>query len=178
MQDPESDSYFFSQWRPPHFRAAMNSLLGPFSLFLLLQGFTKVTGQPWDNGSWGAAAVIMFSIPNTSASIPRHVIFGQMLSALVAFAFGYALPQESLNYLRVALSVGVASFFMKLFGISYPPGGATAYILSKEPLVTWRVSMMFFYLVFPLLVGTIILLVFGLFFNNILLRMKYPTIWI
>lgn len=176
--DIEKIGWFSGQWKPPPLQSCAASFLGPFILFLVLQGLTKATNLQWDNGSFGAAAVIMFSIPSTSASIPRHVILGQIISALTAYGFGYALPYDSVSYVRVALAVAVSTLLMKLVGISYPPGGATAYILSHEPVLQWSAKTMMFYLLFPLLVGSVILIVCGLVIDNVVLKEKYPQLWI
>ncbi|KAJ3280082.1 hypothetical protein HK104_000944 [Borealophlyctis nickersoniae] len=110
--------------------------------------------------------------------MPRHIFVGQILSALIAFAYGYAIQSSDLVWLRTALAVGTSAGAMKIVGVSYPPGGATAYILSHLPITTWSTGQLFFYLLFPLTVGSIILVVLGVLLNNRVLGQKYPDAWI
>lgn len=173
----ESSSWFSGEWKFTDSRHLVNSFVGPFIVFIILESLTQFTIFTWDNGSWGAAVIILFSLPTTSASIPRHIILGQILSALVAFACAFMISSQHLHFLRTTLSVSLSALFMKLLGISNPPGGATAYILSQQDIVSWSIRTLFWYLLFPLFIGSIVLILCALVLNNVLIE-KYPKIWV
>lgn len=163
----EENSYFHGAWKPPTVRAVACAFLGPFLLFIILMLGAKYTTLTWANGSFGAAAVILFCFPDSPPSSPRHMYLGQILSALVAFLFMYAIPSPSLMFIRVSLAVATSTALMKLIGITYPPGGATAFLITTGSIEQWSKEAMFMYLLFPLIIGTTILLVLALFLNNV-----------
>lgn len=186
MDSTAEERSYFKHWTPPPLIQLLTSFFGPFCVFLALQAGTQYSNtknwslqpQGWDNGSYGAAVVIMFSMPHVPANLPRHIFLGQYISALIAFAYGYALPAANVHFLRTSLAVATATLLMKALGISYPPGAATAYILSQQPLTEWSVGKMFFYLIFTLTIANCFLLVFGYILNKTVAHQGYPSVWL
>lgn len=161
----------------PPFRIILSAFLGPFIFFMILMSGSKWTEFKWENGSFGAASVLMFSLPHCSAASPRHMFIGQNLSTLIAFACVYTIPDDY-TFVRVSLAVALSTMFMKILGVSYPPGGATTYIIASSSRLDWTTSSAFFYLLFPLTVSLVILLLIGFVLNNYVTKEPYPTMWL
>lgn len=172
--DTAEDVPYGKQWSLPPLVVIINSFLGPFVFFMCIMSLSQFTNLKWDNGSFGAASVILFSLPHSSASIPRHMYFGQIVSALIGFLSLYALQSQSLLFLRVSLAVASSTMLMKMTGISYPPGGATSFIIATTHISQWTLGKMALYLVFPLLTATTLLIAISVIFNDFLLKEKYP----
>lgn len=178
LVDNENTSYFDAQWRLPHLNQLANSFLGPFICFMVLQVLSQYTSLTWENGSFGAAVVILFSLTKSPANVPRHIFLGPIIAFFCAWASTYVFQSKSLLFLRVSFAVATTSVIMKLCGISYPPGGATAYILSTYDILNWSIGKMFMYLLFPLLVGTGVIFIVAYTLNHLILREPYPKLWI
>lgn len=71
----------------------------------------------------GAAAVLLFAVPDSPLARPWPVIGGNVISAVVGVACAKAIPDVTL---AVALACGLATAAMLLAGCLHPPGGAVA----------------------------------------------------
>jgi hypothetical protein len=119
----------------------------------------------------------MFSLSKMSANLPRHIFLGQTLSALVAFAVGYALPQPHLSFVCTARLVSIhcdsshEDSRHKLSARSchslHPEQGASArHACGRNVLV-------------PLVPAACILFVIGFAMNKLLrTNREYPKMWI
>ena len=65
------------------------------------------------------------------------------------------------------IGVGIGIFFMILFGVTHPPAGG-------NPIIVILGSASFSYIINPIIIGTIIVLVFGIILNRLILNKEYP----
>lgn len=152
---------------PYHWKSLLLSFIGPLLMFLALTGATLSTGQAFLNGSFGAAVVILFSL-DSPAGRPAHVFFGQLVAGIIGICFRTWIPVHYM-WLSTSFAVALTTFVMKALKISYPPGGATAFIITQSKnTVSW------WYLLFPLFIGSVILFAIALVLNNLLLGHEKP----
>jgi CBS-domain-containing membrane protein len=65
------------------------------------------------------------------------------------------------------VSVGFAVGLMILFKVTHPPAGS-------NPIIVIMGSVSLDYLINPIIIGTVIVLVFGIVLNRLILKKKYP----
>ncbi len=153
-----------------NFRAIILSFLGPLLTFFTLMALQNFTVYTFLNGSFGAAVVINFAL-QSPAGRPLHVLFGQMIAGFVGIIFrNYIFNTRSLFWISTSFAVPLVTLLLKILKISYPPAGATAFILTQSltPISWW-------YILFPLIMGNIIFLVISFFTINVIFgHIKYP----
>ncbi len=127
-------------------------------------------------GSFGASAVLVYGAPQAEFSQPRNLIGGHILSALVGITVYRYLPLEI--ELLGALAVSVSIVVMHLTRTLHPPGGATALIAVIGSSKVHDLGYLF--VLYPIGTGALILLLVGLFVNNLSKNPKrhYPMYWL
>lgn len=122
------------------------------------------SGYPLIAAPFGAAAVLVFAVPNSPLAQPRNLIFGNLLGAVVSVAIVFLFGSGPWV---MALAVATAIKLMQLTKTLHPPGGAVALVgvMSKADL-----SFIFT----PVLLGSIILLFCTIVFNNLMPGRSYP----
>ncbi|MBM9592836.1 HPP family protein [Leptospira sp. 201903075] len=128
---------------------------------------TNLSGHSLLIGSFGATAVLLFAVPDAPLSQPRNLIGGHLISATIAVILVATLGT---NFFTIGFAVGLSIFVMYWTHTLHPPGGATAMIG-----VLGGVGVDF--ILFPVLIGVLILLVNALVVNNLVHHRKYPVVW-
>ena len=115
--------------------------------------------------SFGSTMVLLYGYPESPFAQPKNIFFGHLLSALAGIVFLYfvSLPL----YIIIPLSVGFAAALMILFNVAHPPAGG-------NPIIVIMGSVSLDYIINPVIIGTVIILVFGLVLNRLILKKKYP----
>ena len=67
----------------------------------------------------------------------------------------------------IPLAVGFGVFFMILAGVTHPPAGG-------NPIIVIIGSASFSYIINPIIIGSVIVLVFGIVLNRLILKKEYP----
>ncbi|WMJ74982.1 HPP family protein [Cytophagaceae bacterium ABcell3] len=124
-------------------------------------------------GSFGASAILLYGEFKSPLSQPRNLVGGHIVSALVGVTIAL-LPVSEL-WISAALAVSLALLIMKLTSTTHPPGGATALIavIGGEKIT----SMGYWYVLFPVGTGAVILLIVAVLLYNISGLRKYPDKW-
>jgi CBS-domain-containing membrane protein len=118
-------------------------------------------------GSFGASCVLMFGYPDVPFSQPRNVICGHVISSLVGLVF---LTVFGPHWWAVALAVGTAIALMMFTRTVHPPAGS-------NPVIVFLLQPAWGFLLFPTLVGAIVLVAVALVYNNATRDAKYPKYW-
>jgi CBS-domain-containing membrane protein len=71
------------------------------------------------------------------------------------------------SFITIGLAVGIATMLMMAFKITHPPAGGTVIVV-----IIGDVSFQF--LIFPIMAGTITIIIGGIIYNRLLLKKKYP----
>ena len=109
--------------------------------------------------------VLLFGYPESPFAQPKNIFFGHLLTTLVGVIFVNLIPLPI--FISIPLAVGIGIFFMILFGVTHPPAGG-------NPIIVIVGSASFSYIINPIIIGTIIVLIFGIILNRLILNKEYP----
>ena len=145
-----------------------STLAGIFSIITI--GFLTVLTYKTSYGifliaSFGSTMVLLYGYPESPFAQPKNIILGHFLTALIGIIF---LNFVSLPiFLNIPLAVGFGVMFMILFKVTHPPAGG-------NPIIVIIGSVSFDYLLTPVLIGSIIVVMFGVIINKFLFKKEYP----
>ena len=145
-----------------------STLAGIFSIITI--GFLTVLTYKTSYGifliaSFGSTMVLLYGYPESPFAQPKNIILGHFLTALIGIIF---LNFVSLPiFLNIPLAVGFGVMFMILFKVTHPPAGG-------NPIIVIIGSVSFDYLLTPVLIGSIIVVMFGIIINKFLFKKEYP----
>lgn len=122
-------------------------------------------------GSFGASSVLVYGAIQSPLAQPRNLIGGHLISAIIGVTVYKFLPE--IIWITAPLAVSLSIVFMQITKTLHPPGGATALIAIMGSAKIK--SLGYFYVLSPVLTGSLILLVVALIFNNMTKHRKYPT---
>ena len=115
--------------------------------------------------SFGSSMVVLYGYPESPFAQPKNVFFGHVLTSIVGMFFLYFVPIPLYIVLPIAVGVGVA--LMILFNVTHPPAGG-------NPIIVIVGSVSAEYLLSPIILGSAIIVIFGLVINRLILKKKYP----
>ena len=115
--------------------------------------------------SFGSSMVLLFGYPESPFAQPKNIFFGHLLTSIVGIMFLYFVPLPI--YLIIPLAVGFGVTLMILFKVTHPPAGG-------NPIIVIIGSVSLDYLINPIIIGSLIILIFGVILNRLILKKKYP----
>ncbi|WP_443749943.1 HPP family protein [Asticcacaulis solisilvae] len=146
-------------------RGAIGGALGvAFTAAVSLYMASLLHLSPWLVAPVGASAVLVYAVPSSPLAQPWSVVGGNTISAVMGLI---ALTLVHHQILTPALAVGLAIGGMFIGRCLHPPGGAMAL------LVVLTDSKDLVFAVFPAFTNSMLLVGFGLLYNN-LTRRPYP----
>jgi len=119
-------------------------------------------------GSFGSSMVLLFGYPESPFAQPKNVFFGHFVTSLVGVLILYFLPVD--QFLQIAIAVGLGIFLMILLGVTHPPAGG-------NPIVIILGAVSFDFLLNPIILGSIIIIVYAIILNRYILKKSYPSSW-
>lgn len=87
----------------------------------------------WLMAPFGATAVLVFGVPQSSLAKPKNVIGGHMLTAMIGVVFSYYSADSAI---MIGLAVGIAITLMMITKTIHPAAGANP-ILIIESSQSW-----------------------------------------
>jgi CBS-domain-containing membrane protein len=131
----------------------------------ILAFFTLETSAGvWLMFSFGATVFLVFVLYDLETAQPKNIFFGHLISIIVGIIFNETI---GLSFYSLGLSVGVAVILMVYFKVMHPPA-------ASNPLVALFMDLSFDYILFPVIVGTIVIILSSILINKIVLKRKYP----
>ena len=127
----------------------------------------RTSAGVWLMFSFGATVFIVFVLYNLETAQPKNIFFGHLVSLLVGIIFNETI---GFSFYSLGLSVGVAVTLMVYLKIMHPPA-------ASNPLVVLFSDVSFDYILFPVIVGTITIILMSILINKIILKRNYPTKW-
>lgn len=122
-------------------------------------------------GSFGASCVLVYGVIQSPLAQPRNLVGGHVVSAIIGVSVQKLLPD--ILWIAAPLAVSLSIVFMQVTKTLHPPGGATALIAATgSPQI---LSLGYWYVLSPVLSGSLILLIIALVFNNLTKNRKYPV---
>ena len=115
--------------------------------------------------SFGSTMVLLYGYPESPFAQPKNIFFGHLLTSIVGVIFVNFIPMPI--YIMIPLAVGFGVFFMILAGVTHPPAGG-------NPIIVIIGSASFNYIISPVIIGSAIVLIFGVILNRFILKKEYP----
>ena len=119
----------------------------------------------WLMFSFGSSTLIVLVFHDSEFAQPANVFFGHLLGIVIGILFNEFL---GMSYLTLGLSVGTTVTIMMYFKIIHPPAAA-------NPLIALFADVSLGYIIFPVLVGSIVIIVLSIIINRYLLKRNYPV---
>lgn len=147
----------------------IKSFLAGFFSFLTISFLTLLTYKT-DFGifliaSFGSTMVILYGYPDSPFAQPKNIFFGHLLTATTGIIFVNYIPLPI--YLMIPAAVGLGVFLMILLNVTHPPAGG-------NPIIVIIGSSSFSYIISPVIIGSLIVIVFGVVLNRFILSKEYP----
>lgn len=154
-----------------HFWAFVGSFIG-IGIIAYLQSQTLPKSDViYLIGSFGASSVLVYGVIQSPLAQPRNLIGGHFVSAVIGVTVQKFAPD--ILWVTAPLAVSLSIVLMQITKTLHPPGGATALIaVTGSPELK---NLGYWYVVSPVLVGSLILLFVALFFNNVTSNRQYPV---
>jgi len=121
----------------------------------------------WLMFSFGATVFLVFVLYDLETAQPKNIFFGHLISILVGIIFNETV---GLSFYSLGLSVGIAVVLMVYFKVMHPPA-------ASNPLVALTMDLSFDFILFPVITGTIIIILMSVLINRIILKRNYPKRW-
>ena len=115
--------------------------------------------------SFGSTMVLLYGYPESPFAQPKNIILGHFLTAFIGIIFLNFVPLPI--FLNIPVAVGFGVMFMILLKVTHPPAGG-------NPIIVIIGSVSFDYLLTPVLIGSIIVVMFGVLINKFLFKKEYP----
>ena len=156
-------------------REHLYSFIGSFMGIAIIAFIQNKTLADIDNvfliGSFGASSVLIFGAIQSPLAQPRNLVGGHVISAIIGVTIYKTLP--NILWITAPLAVSLSIVMMQITRTLHPPGGAAALIAI---IGTDKIKQLgYWYVLPPVLTGTLILLIVALVFNNLTPNRKYPT---
>ena len=121
----------------------------------------------WLMFSFGSSTLIVLVFHDSEFAQPANVFFGHLLAIVIGILFNEFL---GMSYITLGLSVGATVTLMMYFKIIHPPAAA-------NPLIALFADVSFGYIIFPVVVGSIVIIILSIIINRYILKRNYPVRW-
>ena len=115
--------------------------------------------------SFGSSMVLLYGYPESPFAQPKNIFFGHLLTSVVGVIFLNLIPLPI--YILIPFAVGTGVGLMILLNVTHPPAGG-------NPVIVIIGSVSLDYLITPIIIGSLIILFFGIVLNRLILKKKYP----
>ena len=138
----------------------LSSVLIGVLAFLTLETSTGV----WLTFSFGSTVLVILVFYNTDFARPKNVFFGHVISILIGVVFSELF---SLSVFSLSFSVGLAVTLMVYLKVVHPPAAG-------NPIIAIIGDVGYEYIFFPIILGTLLLILIAIFINRVILKRNYP----
>jgi len=150
-------------------KSALAGLFSAITIGALTYLTYKTTFGLFLIASFGSTMVLLYGYPESPFAQPKNIFFGHLITAVVGVAVLNFIPLPI--YITIPLAVGLGVGLMIFLDVTHPPAGG-------NPIIVIIGSVSYDYLLSPIILGSIIVLVFGILTNKFVLKKKYPQKWI
>ena len=124
----------------------------------------RTSAGVWLMFSFGATVFLVFALYDLETAQPKNILFGHVISILVGILFNEFF---GLSFYTLGLSVGVAVVLMIYLKAMHPPA-------ASNPIVALFMDLSFDYILFPVIVGSIVIILSAILINRYVLKRNYP----
>jgi CBS-domain-containing membrane protein len=152
--------------RPPLKELGFTSI-GVFLAACVIGNLAYFTKQPIITVSFGASIFVLFVLPESPFAQPRNVILGHFVTTLIGLIFFHLVSSD---WWSMALALVLAVAAMQYLRVSHPPAGS-------NPFIIFMLNAQWDYLWMPSLIGSVLIVLVALFYNNLSQERSYPKYW-
>ena len=116
----------------------------------------------WLTFSFGSSALILFVFYDSEFAKAKNVFFGHLVSIIIGILFNQYM---GISAISLGLSVGLCVTLMMYLKIVHPPAAA-------NPLIALFADVSYDFILFPIVSGSIVLIVLSSFINRTVLGRK------
>ena len=121
----------------------------------------------WLIFSFGSTTLIVLIFYESEFAQPSNIFFGHLLGIIVGILFNEFF---GISFITLGLAVGSTVTLMMYFKIIHPPAAA-------NPLIALFADVSLNYIIFPVLVGSIVIIFLTILINRFILKRSYPKKW-
>ena len=121
----------------------------------------------WLMFSFGSTTLIVLVFHESAFAQPTNIFFGHLLGIIIGILFNEFF---GISFITLGLSVGLTVTLMMYFKIIHPPAAA-------NPLIALFADVSLNYIIFPVLVGSIVIITLSVIINKFILKRTYPKRW-
>ena len=122
----------------------------------------------WLMFSFGSTTLIVLIFFESEFAQPGNIFFGHLLGIVIGILFNEFV---GMSFLTLGLAVGATITLMMYLKVIHPPAAA-------NPLIALFADVSLEYIVFPVMVGTIVIIFLSVIINRYILKRNYPTRWL
>ena len=146
----------------------INSLISALGAIICIS-FIAYLDKYFDGAIWlippfGATMVLVMAVHSSPLAQPKNIILGHVLSALSGVIILLTIGD---SFLALGIAVGLAVFVMMMTKTIHPPAGA-------NPIIVILTGAGIEFVFLPVLIGSIIIVIFAVVYNRIMKR-EYPV---
>lgn len=151
----------------PTWKVILISWVGALVSLGTLGWLADASHAPLVMAPFGASVVLLFAHPDSSLTQPRNVIGGHVIGGVIGVVASLVLGE---TWLAMALAVATTVALTKATRSVHPPAGATA-------IVCLHVHADWWFLLTPVLAGSVLLVLAAAVYNNAIEHRLYPRHW-
>ena len=121
----------------------------------------------WLMFSFGSTTLIVLIFFESEFAQPGNIFFGHLLGIVIGILFNEFV---GMSFLTLGLAVGATITLMMYLKVIHPPAAA-------NPLIALFADVSFEYILFPVVMGVLVIILLAIFFNRIILKRNYPVKW-
>ena len=118
----------------------------------------------WLMISFGPSVFIVFTMFKSRIAQPSNIFFGHLICIIIGIIFNNIF---GVSFLTLGLSVGLSISLMMYFKCVHPPAAA-------NPLIALLSDVSFEYVLFPVITGSLVIIILSIFINRFVLKRDYP----
>ena len=118
--------------------------------------------------SFGATTLIVFVLHDKEFAQPGNIFFGHLLGIMIGILFNNFF---GVSFITLGLSVGLTLTLIMYFKVVHPPAAA-------NPLIALFGDVSFEYILFPVVTGSILIILISVVINKLILKRNYPFRWL
>ena len=122
----------------------------------------------WLIFSFGSSALILFVFFDSEFAQPKNIFFGHLISIIIGILINELM---GISFVSLGLSVGISVSVMMYLRIVHPPAAA-------NPLIALYADVSYDFILFPIITGSIMLILISFLINRFVLGREYPKKWI
>ena len=121
----------------------------------------------WLMFSFGSTTLIVLIFYKSEFAQPSNIFFGHLLGIIVGILFNEFF---GISFITLGLSVGTTVALMMYLKIIHPPAAA-------NPLIALFADVSLNYIIFPVMTGSVVIIILSVLINKLLLKRGYPKKW-